>query len=180
MTKNNLEATIRQRIETIAASEAVTKKELELVATELLQYVPNSGDIGTVNRLIHVLTPVNKQAAIHFFKAHLEWKFDGESNQFTEKYKGQKSLQRASKARTSFFKNNMTFWKWVEAEVKIEKKVPDYLKSIERAIVKAIKADQSKLDIMRVVVNQIDLDSVMAAASEAEAMIEAEQQKQAA
>ena len=177
----DLKTTINEQINTLAKAEKVTKAVLAEVASNLLKYVPGSGDIAAVNRLLEVLTPMNKQAAILFFKAHLEWSFDNDAGTFGDKLKGDKAIKRKAQARAQFFAQDLTFWSWVENNVEMDRAKPDYLKSIERAVSKAIKNDESKLDIVRTVMaSGIDVDSIMAAAEEAMRMIEAEEQKQAA
>ena len=64
---NNLKAVVYGRLEAIMAAEKITRVELGAMSRELLMYVPDTNDIDIVNRLLGVLTPMNRRTAILFF-----------------------------------------------------------------------------------------------------------------
>ena len=123
-------ATINERIETIRASERVTKSELATISRELLEYmaVDKSNDIDAVNRLFGALTPMNLKVAGMFFSHFLPWKFDGDTVSFGKRFKGEKAVERAfDKCVEALADPNFNIWTWAADNVKIEKKKPDYL-----------------------------------------------------
>ena len=97
--------TIDERIARLINSEKVTKKELGFISRELLEYVPETNDIGKVNRLLSVLTPMNKMTAIYFFKNFLPFRFDEDSRTFGKKLKGEKTLGKYSDKIETFLKD---------------------------------------------------------------------------
>ena len=60
-------------IDEIAAAEKITRKKLSILSRDILLYVMESHDIDSVNRLLGVLTPMNKRAAILYFGHFLPW-----------------------------------------------------------------------------------------------------------
>lgn len=104
MTKNNLLASINSRIEGIAKSSAAFKSDLAAVVRELLVYVPDSGDIGSVNRLLLVLNKTDRAMTVAFFRNFLPWKYDGVANG------GMFTTKSNNKPRVSAMFTNISTW----------------------------------------------------------------------
>ena len=89
---DNILKTIGSRIEAIANAEKVTHTELGYLSRELLDYVPESKDIGQVNRLLAVLNRSTYDYAVLFFTEFLPWKFDETAGMFTSMINGQRRI----------------------------------------------------------------------------------------
>ena len=100
---NNLKAVVYGRLEAIMAAEKITRVELGAMSRELLIYVPETHDIDIVNRLINALTPVNRRAAILFFKHFLPWDVENDADgvfaKFGKMHKGEKKVAKKHMAR---------------------------------------------------------------------------------
>lgn len=146
---------INARIEKIAASERVTKVELSAISRELLAYVVDTGDIVPVNKLLNVLTPMNKQTAILFFTHFIAFKFDQDSACFTGKNKKQwdKSIEIID-AFLAIEENDI--WSWAAENVKVEKKPVDFAKNISKWVGKALNDEENPLDPAEVLSAVID------------------------
>lgn len=163
------------RIDSIATAEKVTKKELGLLSRELLTYIvlDDSNDIDMVNRLIGVLSPVNKRVAVLFFDHFLPFKaeFDGEGKRkvfvrFGGKEKGERKLSRYADNVTSFLEDEYNnIWTWQASHVDVDK-VPDYNKSIQNAVKKALSDSENGLSqtevLNAVFAGGIEIDAVIA------------------
>lgn len=144
-------------IDATHATERTTKANLTLLSRALLQYVPNTKDIGMVNRLIGGLTPMNKKTAILFFKAFLPWTFDEGTGMFGAMNKGEKSFIAKLTAITAFLEvGENDIWTWAETNVKVEKKPVDYAARIANLIGKAIADEENGLtqeQLIRAIIN---------------------------
>lgn len=128
---NNLKAVVYGRLEAIANAEKITRFELGAISRELLMYVPDSNDIDIVNRLIGVLTPMNRKIAILFFKHFLPWEVevdhDDEFSRFGKKLKADKKVKRRMEMIVEFLSDeNANIWSWAEVHVEVEQKRNQY------------------------------------------------------
>lgn len=145
------------RIEAIANAEKVTKVELGTLSREILQYIvlDDTNDIGLVNRLFTVLTPVNRKVAGLFFVTFLPFAMNQDVGLFGNKMKGDKKLARFKEQAEQFLANEANnIWTWAEQNVKVEKKPVDYLAKITKDIAKALndeEAELSQADIIKAV-----------------------------
>ena len=161
---SNLEI-INTRIDTIAASEKVTKFELGLVSRELLAFVLSNGDasfdVQPVNRLIGVLTPMNKKTAVLFFAEFLPFALEGVTFGKMQKAKKDVAIDRC----LDFLDDELNnIWTWAADNIKLDKKQIDWSKRIEQDVAKAIDEDNgglSMVDVLKAVlaggVSSIDL-----------------------
>ena len=145
--KPTLKATINTRIETLRASERITKLELSLISREILAYVMGddgvveaSHDIDSVNRLIAVLTPMNKKTACLFFSTFLPFAFDEQTCKFGSMQK-KKALKQAGLIPEFLADAGNDIWVWAENNIKMEKKNIDYLANIVKDVAKALDED---------------------------------------
>lgn len=147
MANENIKAVILGRIEAIANAEKITRVELAGVSRELLLYVPDSDDIDMVNRLLGVLTPMNKKMCIEFFKHFLPWEVeenkDGEFNRFGKRSKKDKVVKRKLEAITKFLSDeDNTVWTWGKDNLNLYKVKP-FAANITKAVEKALAGDET-------------------------------------
>lgn len=158
MTTNNLLVTINNRIGVIAATERTVKAELGIISRELLLYVPESKDIDAVNRLIAVLTPMNKQTAVLFFSAFLPWAYDAENKRFAGMIKGAKAIEAKLASLADFLSSEEnTIWLWAERNVKVETKKVPFDQRLTALVGKALAGEKgvepiSKEDVIKAVI----------------------------
>ena len=186
MTKSKLKATVYARLEAIASAEKITRLELGELSRELLVYVPESDDIDIVNRLVGVLTPVNRKVAIHFFSHFLPWEVEndaaGEFSRFGKKSKGMKKLKRCADNITEFLAEKAhNIWTWAEENITTEVKQKDFSGMLSRLVGQALNGDE-KSDtpamspdqiLAAVFAGGVSIDDMLAAAASAEAEIAA-------
>lgn len=146
MTTNNLKAVVYGRLEAIAAAEKITRAELAALSRELLIYVPETHDIAIVNRLIGVLTPMNKKVSIMYFTHFLPWEVERDSDgnfvSFGKMMKKEKQVKRRMDAITEWLADeDNTMWTWAETNVDLTKK-KDFRAMIAKAIEKALQGDE--------------------------------------
>lgn len=137
--------TILERIEAIASAEKVTKAELGAISRDILTYihVEGSNDIACVNRLLQVLTPMNKRTAVLFFQHFLPFTFDTSEQAFGKKIKGAKVTTAKHDDSLAFLSTDQTIWDWAALNVKLEKKPVDYGKKIASDVRKALEDDEN-------------------------------------
>lgn len=179
---SNLKASLEARIATLLASEKVTHVELGAASREALHYVPETQDIGMVNRLINVLTPANKAVAAMFFAVFLPWKWDTETNMFVGKIKGQAKIDNKLIACAEFLKDETnTIWTWTKENVQIAERAKNYPAQIAALVTRATKDDKYGVDAKAVVnavlLGGVTLDDIMNIVTEAAAVRKAEQDK---
>lgn len=157
--------TINTNIDKLAKAERVTKAVLATLSRDLLTYiyVDKTEDISPVNRLLTVLTPMNKATAILFFKNFLAWRFDDEAVVFTKKKK--KQFQDKEMAANLFLANeDSDIWTWAAEHVKVEAKPVDWNKKLTTDMTKAMEAGLTFDDIIGIL----------------NAVVQAEEQREAA
>lgn len=143
---------INAKIKKLAAAEKVTKQVLAELSRDLLAYVlvQESHDVGAVNRLLAVLTPVNFKTAVLFFSAFLPHEVDEHGT-----FGGLVKKEKAAKLQTAvdFLENeDNNIWTWADANVKVEKKEIDFLGKVTKAISQAIEKGQvNQLDLVKAV-----------------------------
>lgn len=143
---SKLLTTINARIEKLAASERITKAELSALSQEVLQYTLEQWDSQVINRLVSVLTPMNKKTAVLFFEAFTP--FSIEDGVFGG-IKNKKAKAKAQEAIATFLSSGADIWEWAAENVKVEAKQPDYLANITKNIKGAVeKGHKSQADII--------------------------------
>ena len=133
--------TIIAKIETLAASERVTKGVLAELSREMVQFlsVENNNDIAIVNRLLSVLTPANKRAASGFFNEYLPFNMDSNGD-FGKKIKGDKKVAIIRTKAVQFISNEASnIWTWLaEQDAPKPAKEKDYAADIAKLVKKAL------------------------------------------
>ena len=180
MTINNLKTSIDTRTAAIKASEATTKLELGAISRELLLYVPDSKDIGAVNRLIEVLTPKNKEMAVLFFKAFLPWNYDDVANMFTVMLTGDAKRQKKFAAALAFTaKEENNIWTWAKVNIAPMERAKNYAGKIGSTIKHALDDEKDGLtekEVFAAILTAMPFETIFALVGDAIAAIKAEQE----
>lgn len=185
MEANNLKATVYARLDAIAAAEKITRVELGALSREALMYVPDSDDIDLVNRLLGVLTPMNRETAIQFFKHFLPWDVeetaDGDFSRFGKRTKKTKRLEKKLAEITEFLsdeENNI--WTWAGENIEITVTQVKGAEFLGKAIDESLKGKKtktkvmepmSKVEIVEVLIDKISLDELLHAVATAQAKV---------
>lgn len=138
-------------LDAIAQAETVTKRELMGLSRSILEFVHETGDIGPVNQLLAVLTPVNKRVCKLFFVHFTGFHFDDVSMLFVKKSKKRYADALVS-AREFLADPHNNIWTWAARHVEVEAK-PFTADKVKAYMVKALKdaqaAGMSELDVFR-------------------------------
>lgn len=144
---SNIQGHIYGLIAEIAAAEKITKVKLSILSRDILGYVMDTDDIQSVNRLLEVLTPMNKRVAVLFFSHFLPWDAerttDGAFIRFGKRTKGEKKLTRSMKLIKEFLADvSNNIWTWADENVETDLKKKDFGGMIQRAVSKALEGDE--------------------------------------
>lgn len=146
--EHRLHNVIMARLDAIANAEKITRHELANLSREFLVYVPDTQDVDLVNRLLGVLTPMNKATCILYFQHFLPWECendkDGHFQRFGKKMLGEKKLAKRMTAIADWLaveENNV--WTWAKDNVDLTKK-PDFKARVTSSIKKALEGDAEK------------------------------------
>ena len=147
MTAHRLHNVVYARLEAIASAEKITRVELGHLSRELLTYVVETHDVDIVNRLIGVLTPMNRQTSILFFTHFLPWSVEKDKqdnfNRFGKMSKGEKKLAASHTNIAAFLgdeENNI--WTWAAENIEVEQKKKDFAGLIAKSITRALEGDE--------------------------------------
>lgn len=127
----------------IAGAEKVTKATLQTLSRDILTAHHETQDVGFINRLIGVLSPVNRKVAVLYFETFSGFKYNAEKKEFTSKNK--KTYDDALKASLAFLEDPLNnIWSWADREVAVEAKEFDLarLKKSCESLVKKVKDNQ--------------------------------------
>lgn len=153
---------INTKIGELAKAEKITKKVLGELSRDMLEYVvvDEAWDSDAINRLLAVLTPMNKTTATHYFKHFTPFVVDDKGvfggMPSNKKAKAKAKLE-SSTACTEFLVNeDANIWTWAEANLKIEPKEIDWAKRVTTAVQSAMneeKGGMSLSDVMGAVLD---------------------------
>jgi len=151
--KQNFERNFSEALERIGKAENVTKHELKVVSRTMLEAWHITGNVHYVNRLLKVVTPVNKKALIVFAKHFGGFSYDEVLGEFTHKSK--KRYETAHKLALEFLENpNNNLWTWAERHIEVQQKpfsVENVEKFIKTALHKGEGVGLSQVDILKAV-----------------------------
>jgi hypothetical protein len=138
----------------LSRSEKVTREVLSTLSRTVLEAIHATGDVGFVNQLVAVLTPVNKKVCRLFFKEFSGFMHDDQSGLFTKKSK--KNYEKAKAAALAFLEDpHQNIWTWAERNIEIERKaweVAQVTEFMARAIKKAEGQNLTKGDVLKAVI----------------------------
>lgn len=155
----------------LAGAEKITKETLKDLSRTVLVAHHATEDVGYINRLVDVLTPVNKKVAILFFQAFSGFKFSAEKQLFVSKDK--KGYDDAHKSAIAFLEDPLNnIWTWAAREVEIEAKEFDEArmkKQVASLLKKVNDNGLSQVHMLQAMLeNGLTLDSVIALMKEVE------------
>lgn len=139
--KKVFEKEFKTRIGNLGKAEASVRAELNVLSRGVLEAVHATEQIGYVNQLLAVLTPVNRKAAVVFFKHFAGFHYDEATRMFTKKSK--KRYEQAYKNAMEFLEDpNNNMFSWAERHIEVEQKPFDqvsFLKAQHKAFVRAVQ-----------------------------------------
>lgn len=146
-------------------SEMITRQTLMVLSRTVLEALHATEDIGYVNRLIEVLTPVNRKVAVLYFTHFGGFHYDDALARFTKK--SGKRYDECDKLSTIFLEDPLNnIWSWAGRNVEIQKKdfelaqVTAYMGNVLK---KAQKAGVSQADLLRAVLKAgIEAETIIA------------------
>lgn len=148
--KKVFELAFAKALKRIASAEKVTKEALRDLSRTILEAWHTTGDVSYANKLLAVLTPVNKKVFIEYAKHFSGFRFDDQTNMFTGKSK--KHYDDAHKLCVAFLEDPLNnIWTWAERNIEIAPKafdLKDVTKWASNAIKKAQKENVSKGDLL--------------------------------
>lgn len=143
--------TINGRITKIKNGENKFREEMGVLSRELLSYVPETGDIDAVNRLMAVLNPKNKELAQKFFSTFLPHKWDTKELRFGKKSTNKEMIAKRRNLTTTFLSNEgNTIWTWMAEKAKPVERVAKpkkYAEKIEHLVSAALTDEKEAIDI---------------------------------
>ena len=151
---------INTKIGVLAKAEKVTKAVLGELSRDMLEYIvgDEAWDSDAINRLLGVLTPMNKTTAVHYFTAFTPFVVD-DKGVFGGMPKAKKAKAKAklesSTACTEFLvREEANIWTWAADNLKIEAKEVDWAKRVTSAVTSGMddnKGGMGLADIMEAV-----------------------------
>ena len=147
------EAAFTTSIVALATSEKVTRVELATLSRTVLEAWHAVGNVDYANKLLTVLTPVNRKVAVVFFKHFSGFSYDDALGMFTKKSK--KRYESAAKECVTWLEDPLNnIWTWAGRNIEIEQKKFDadaITKYMTSALKKAAGAGMSQADVMRAI-----------------------------
>jgi hypothetical protein len=154
---------INQAIVTLHESERVTKEVLRQLSRDVLEQLFEDGDIRYCNKIIKVLTPVNKRAWIAFMQEFSGFAFNEDAQEFGKKLKalvefeGQEVaawVAKQSAAKAELVDPAWSIWPWSERNLKVEASeftLDKVTKGVQTYIKKCEKNGIKKCDLIRAI-----------------------------
>jgi hypothetical protein len=150
---NAFEASFADAIVKLATSEKVSKETLKTISREVLIVWHQTGHVQYANKLLAVLSPMNKKACVVFFKHFSGYSFDDVAGVFTKK-----SKKRYDKAHAECMEAlddpHFNVWTWAERHIEVTHKpfdVDSVTKYFTSTLKKALGAGVSQKDVLKAV-----------------------------
>ena len=163
--KKLFDVSFKKSLRKVTGAEKIVRGELSILSRSVLEAVHATGDIGYVNQLIAVLSPVNKKVARIYFKYFTGFSFDEVSNLFSKKSK--KRYDEAHRASVEFLADpHNNIWTWAERHIEVEPKsfkVEKIAEYFTRALKQGAAAGVDQVTIMRAIIKcGITADTIIA------------------
>jgi hypothetical protein len=151
--KGQFEAQFVKALQAIAGAERVTKEELKTLSRNILIAWHETGNCEYANKLLAVLTPVNKKVFVAFGKHFAGFSHDDVLGVFTKKSK--KRYEKAHADYVEFMADpHNNIWTWAERHIEVTHK-PFDVDGVAKYITKALKQAQgvglSQVDVLKAV-----------------------------
>ena len=149
----------------LARVEGMTKELVKNMANEVIVALHETGNIGYVNEMLRVLTPVNRRAMAEFGKEFTGFVYDEKAKEFASK--SPKKVYAARKEAFDQFiaEPHNNIWTWSERNLKVEAKPFDLAKVtafMKSALKKAADEDISQADVLRAVLQGgVEIDTLI-------------------
>ena len=139
--KKVFEKSFKEGIDKLGKAEGLVRQQVNVLSRSVLEAIHATEQIGYVNQMLAVLTPVNRKAAVVFFKHFTGFHYDEATKLFTKKSK--KRYDQAHADALKFLEdplNNM--FSWCVRHIEVEKKPFDaitFLKDQRKVFIRAIQ-----------------------------------------
>lgn len=119
--RGSFETAFAQALDALGQAESITRRELRDISRNILTAIHCTEDSGFLNRLIAVLTPVNKKVMVSFLRHFSGFHYDERTELFTKKNKPtyEKSAKRAEEFLAEPHNN---VWTWAERNIEVKVK----------------------------------------------------------
>jgi hypothetical protein len=159
------ETALTRGLKLLAHSERVTREQLRALSRTVLEAHHATEDIGYTNRLLEVLTPVNRKVAVAYFEHFGGFHYDTALARFTKKSK--KRYAECVVLADKFLEDPMNnLWSWAERNIEVTKKefeLAQVTAAMGAYLKKATKAGMSQVDVLKAVLAAgITTDSIIA------------------
>lgn len=163
--KGQFEASFEKALAAIAGAERVTKEQLRDVSRTVLEAWHITGNVEYANKLIGVLTPVNRKVAVAFFTHFSGFSYNETLARFSGKSK--KRYAEAHKLCMEFLEDPLNnIWTWADRNIEIKQKdfdIEAVTKYITHALKKAQGVGLSQTDVLKAVFKGgVEPDAVLA------------------
>ena len=119
--KKVFEGKFNAGVKTLAKAEGAVRETLNELSRSVLEATHATENIGYINKLMTALTPVNRKAAVVFFKHFAGFHYDEATKLFTKKSK--KRYDNAHKLALAFLEDPLNnLFSWAERHVEVEQK----------------------------------------------------------
>lgn len=138
------------RLNDLRSAEKITRAALMDLSREVFVAFHATEDIDYINRILEVLTPVNKKVAIEFFKEFSGFKYDEKQGKFSGKDK--KHYDEKKAATIAWLEDPLNnIWTWADRNITIEKEFDfsSLKKGAEQLLKKADKNGFKKADVFK-------------------------------
>lgn len=169
--KHLFELGFAKALAAIAGAEKVTKEELRSLSRDILTAWHETGNVAYANKLLAVLSPMNKKTFIVFAKHFSGFSFDDVAGVFTKK--SGKRYEKAHAECVEFLAdphNNM--WTWAERHIEVKVKAFDVdavKKYFTSALQKAQASGISEVEVLKAVLSGgVRVESLVQAFNEME------------
>jgi hypothetical protein len=166
--KTQFESEFNFSLARLTNAEKITKVELLALSRSTLvalhQLEETHGDIGYINRLVAVLSPVNRRVAIEYYKEFSGFRYDDKKGVFTSKDK--KHYAEVKEQALTFLEDPLNnIWVWSDRNIDIEKPEFDYAmltKGAKKLLDKADKEGFKQVEVLRAFMdNGVTLESLL-------------------
>lgn len=174
--KETFNAYFDNQLSALDGAEKITKAVLLDLSRQILTAHHETQDIGYINRLLAVLTPVNRKVANLYFSEFSGFNFNAKAGEFGKKDK--KNYEEAKQRAITFLDDPMNnIWSWAGRNVEVEAKEFDEArlkKAMEATLKKADKAGMSQKQVLKALLEGgLTIDTLMEVMDDITAQIEA-------
>lgn len=148
----------------VQGNEKQTRQILNKRVPEIVEGILAGDNISLANQVIRSVVGHRKKEMFLFLSHHLPYEFNDDRTKFIKKSKDAKQVERKESAFREFKQSGQTVFGWLDVNAKVEKKEPDYLMRVERAVKQALKHKKSQREIFEAIFHadlEIDVDMLV-------------------